>query len=67
MTVKIKEITYLVPPRDLLNDALDIIVTLENNSDGFGYVVEFTIPQALSSHMEKNKENFLEPGYLCII
>ena len=67
MTVKIKEITYLVPPKDLLNDALDIIVTLENDSDGFGYVVEVTTTQFLSTLMEKKKIEFLPPDYPFII
>ena len=67
MVVKIKEISYLVPPRDLLNDALDVIVTLENDSDGFGYVVEVTTPQFLSTLMEKQKMEFLPPDYPFII
>ena len=67
MTVKIKEISYLIPPRDILNDALDVIVTLENDSDGFGYVVEVTTPQFLSTLMEKQKMEFLPPDYPFII
>jgi len=67
MAVKIKEISYLVPPRDLLNDALDVIVTLENDSDGFGYIVEVTTPQFLSTLMEKQKMEFLPPDYPFII
>ena len=39
MTVKIKKISYLIPPRDILNDAVDVLVDLEENSDEFGYVV----------------------------
>jgi len=38
MTVKIKEIRYLVAPKDLLNDAVDVLVDLEDDSDEFGYV-----------------------------
>ena len=67
MAVKIKEISYLVSPRDLLNDALDVLVTLENDSDGFGYVVEVTTPQFLSTLMEKKKMEFLPPGCPFII
>ena len=67
MTIKIKEITYLIPPRDLFNDCLDVIVTLENNSDEFGYVVEITTPQFLSTVMEKKKMEFLPPDYPFII
>lgn len=31
------------------------------------YWIEIATPQALSSQTEKNKENFLEPGYPCLI
>ena len=59
MTVKIKKIEYLVAPKDLLNDAVDVLVDLEDDSDEFGYVVEVTTPQFLSTIMEKenNKLN----------
>ena len=67
MTIKIKKISYLIPPRDMLNDALDVIVELEENSDEFGYVVEVTTPQFLSTLMEKEKSTFLSPDYPCII
>ena len=69
MTVKIKEITYLIPPRDMLNDALDVLVTLEDEycTDGFCYFVEVTTPQFLSTMMEKEKSTFLSPDYPCII
>ena len=67
MTVKIKKITYLVPPRDILNDAVDVLVDLEENSDEFGYVVEVTTPQFLSTLMEKKKMEFLSPNYPFII
>ena len=67
MTVKIKEISYLIPPRDILNDALDVMVTLENDSDGFGYVLEVTTPQFLSTVMEKKKMEFFPPDYPFII
>ena len=69
MTVKIKKIEYLLPPRDMLNDALDVFVNLEDDycSDGFGYFVEVTTPQYLSTIMEKEKSAFLSPDYPCII
>ena len=52
-------------PTDIYNGIVDVFVTLEG--DDFEYWVEIATPQALSSHMEKNKENFIEPGYPCII
>lgn len=67
MTVKIKKISYLIPPRDMLNDAVDVLVDLEENSDEFGYVVEVTTPQFLSTIMEKENSAFLSPDYPCII
>ena len=67
MPVKIKKISYLIPPRDILNDAVDVLVDLEENSDKFGYVVEVTTPQFLSTMMEKEKSTFLSPDYPCII
>ena len=61
MTVKIKKIEYLIPPRDILNDALDVFVTLEDYycTDGFYYFVEVTTPQFLSTIMESEKSAFL--------
>ena len=69
MTVKIKKIKYLLPPRDILNDALDVFVTLEDDycTDGFCYFVEVTTPQFLLTIMEKEKSAFLSPDYPCII
>lgn len=69
MTVKIKEIKYLIPPRDILNDALDVLVTLEDEycTNGFCYVVEVTTPQFLSTMMKKKKTEFLLPDYPLII
>ena len=69
MTVKIKKIEYLIPPRDILNDALDVFVTLEDDycTDGFCYFVEVTTPQFLLTIMEKEKSAFLSPDYPCII
>ena len=52
-------------PTHIYNGIVDVFVTLEG--DDFEYWVEIATPQALSSHMEKNKENFIEPGYPCII
>ena len=38
--MKIKKISYLVPPMDLVYDLLDVFVTVENDlSDEFSYVV----------------------------
>lgn len=67
MTVKIKKISYLIPPRDILNDAVDVLIDLEDDFDEFGYVVEVTTPQFLSTIMEKEKNGFLSPDYPCII
>ena len=69
MTVKIKEITYLVPPRNLFEDTVDVLVTLEDEycNDGFCYFVEVTTPQFLLTIMEKEKSAFLSPDYPCII
>ncbi len=67
MTVKIKKIEYLVAPKDFLNDAVDVLVDLEDDSDEFGYVVEVTTPQFLLTIMEKEKSAFLSPDYPCII
>ena len=67
--MKIKEISYLVPPTDLVNDCLDVFVTLEDDfcTDDFSYVVEVTTPQFLSAYMEKLKSDFLPPEYPYII
>ena len=51
----------------MLNDAVDVLVKLEDGSDEFGYVVEVTTPQFLSTMMEKEKSAFLLPDYPCII
>ena len=69
MTVKIKKIEYLIPPRDILNDALDVFITLEDDccTDDFDYFVEVTTPQFLSTTMEWEKSAFLPPDYPCII
>ena len=55
MTLKIKEISYLHAPKDLVNACLDVLVDLEDDycTDGFSYLVEVTTPQFLSALMEK--------------
>ena len=67
--MKIKEIKYLVPPTDLVNDCLDVFVILEDDycNDRFSYFVEVTTPQFLSTLMEKYESDFLPPGYPYII
>ena len=69
MTVKIKKIDYLIPSRDIFNDALDVFISLEDDycTDGFCYFIEVTTPQFLSTLMEKEKSTFLSPDYPCII
>nr|ULD16179.1 hypothetical protein [Cylindrotheca closterium] len=70
MTIKIKEIKYLVPPQDLFNDALDVFITLDDDycsDDDFCYFVEITTPKFLSTMMERGNRTFLEPGYPYII
>ena len=69
MTIKIKKITYLIPPKNIFNDALDVFVSLEDDycTDGFCYFIEVTTPQFLSTIMEKENNDFLLPDYPCII
>ena len=69
MTARIKEISYLIPPRDIFNDALDVFVTLDDDycSENFRYFVEITTPTFLSTLMEKEKTTFLSPDYPCLI
>ena len=69
MTVKIKEIKYLTPPRDMFDDALDVFVILEDDycRDGFCYFIEVTTPQFLSASMEEENNAFLPPDYPRII
>ena len=62
--MKIKEIKYLVPPTDLVNDCLDVFVTLENDAS---YLVEVATPQFLSALMEKVESDFVPVGYPYII
>lgn len=69
MTIRIKKISYLLPPRDIFNDALDVFVTLDDDycSENFRYFVEITTPTFLSTLMEKEKTTFLSPDYPCLI
>lgn len=60
--MKVKKIEYDIPPEDLINGCLDVIVTLEDGSD---YLVEVTTPRFLDVLMEEKK--FLPPGYPYII
>ena len=63
--MKIKEIRYLVPPKDLIYDCLDVFVYLEDEhcDDDFSYFVEITTPEFLSHIMEKFDDGFLSTGY----
>ena len=67
--MKVKEIKYLTPSTDIMNDCLDVFVVLEDNycTNEFSYVVEVTTPQFISAFMKKSKSDFLEPGYPYII
>lgn len=67
--MKVKEIKYLVPPTDSVNDCLDVFVILEDDycTGEFSYLVEVTTPQFLSAFMEKFKDDFVPPGYPYII
>jgi hypothetical protein len=67
--MKIKEISYLNSPTDLLNDCLDVFVSLEDDycTDGLSYIVEVTTPQFLSALMKKYESDFVPPNYPYII
>ena len=69
MTVKIKKIEYLIPPRDIFNDSLDVFITLEDSycTDGCCYFIEVTTLQFLATIMENENNAFLLPDYPCII
>ncbi len=69
MTIKIKKIEYLISPKDVVNDELDVFVSLEDDycTDGFCYFIQVTTPQFLSTIMEKENNAFLLPDYPCII
>jgi hypothetical protein len=58
--MKIKKIKYL----NLVNDSLDVFVTLENDAS---YMVEVATPQFLSALMEKCESDFVPAGYPYII
>jgi hypothetical protein len=58
--MKIKKIKYL----NLVNDSLDVFVTLENDAS---YLVEVATLQFLSDLMEKNESDFVPAGYPYII
>ena len=62
MTVKIKKISYINPPRNMLNDAVDVLVDLEENSDEFGYLVEVTTPQFITESEVESKLDILVEG-----
>jgi len=67
--MRIKEIKYLLPPTDLVNDCLDVFVTLEDDycTGEFSYLVEVATPQYLSALMERLESDFLPPRYPYII
>lgn len=67
--MKIKQIEYLVPPKDIINDSLDVFVLLDDDycTNEFSYFVEVTTPQFLSILMEEGKSTFVPPGYPYII
>ena len=58
--MKIKKIKY----SNLVNDSLDVFVTLENDDS---YLVEVATPQFLSALMEKAESDFVPAGYPYII
>ena len=62
--MKIKEISYLDPRVDLVNDCLDVFVTLEND---VCYLVEVTTPKFFYTLMEKFKSDFVPAGYPYVI
>lgn len=63
--MKVKEIKYLMPPMDSVNDWLDVFVILEDDycTNEFSYLIEVTTPQFLFASMGKFKGNFVPPGY----
>lgn len=67
--MKIKNITCLGVRGDLKNQALDVIVEVEDKRTNteFCYVVEVTTPEFLLLCMEKSESNFIEPQYPYII
>ena len=69
MTIQIKKIEYFSPRNYILNNALDVYVTLDDDycTEDFAYCVEVTTPQFLSTIMERDKITFLEPDYPSIV
>lgn len=67
--MKIKEISYLGRPADLIDDCLDVFVSLEDeySTNEFYYFVEVTTPQFLSALIEESESGFLPPCYPYII
>ena len=67
--MKVKEINYLVPPTDSVNDCLDVFVILQYDycTSEFSYLVEVTTPEFLSAFMGKFKADFVPLGYPYII
>jgi hypothetical protein len=67
--MRIKKIEYLDIPTDLVNDCVDVFVTLEGQdcTDEFCYYVEITTPQFFFSLMERFESDFVPPGYPYII
>ena len=66
MKTKVKSLTFMSgEPVDIYDDSVDVLVTLEG--DDSEYWLEVTTPQALASHMDERKQQFLEPFYPFII
>ena len=67
--MKVKEIKYLTPLTDKMNDCLDVFVILEDDycTDGSAYLVKVTTPQFLPALMGKFESDFLPPSYPYII
>ena len=67
--MEIKKIKYFNPPTNLVNDCVDVFITLEDDycTDGSRYLVEVATPQFLSARMKREKSDFLSPGYPYII
>ena len=63
--MKVKEIKYLTPFTDIINDCLGVFIVLEDNycTNEISYIIEVTTPQFISACMKKSKSDFLKPGY----
>ena len=61
--MNIKKIQYMLPPKDLVHDCLDVFVYLDENFSNHqsGYLVEITTPECISGIIEKSKSGFLPP------